>query len=116
MRNKSQFIGRTHELALLNEGYHKSKGQLIVLYGRRRIGKSALVKHFAKDLPFLEIEGLEKESTRVQIKNFSAQLKKQIPNYPLLQNSQFNSWEDLFNFIHHCFPSSTDCVWHRRGN
>jgi AAA+ ATPase superfamily predicted ATPase len=41
------FVGRKNELKLLNHAYRSGKDELIVLYGRRRIGKSSLVKYFA---------------------------------------------------------------------
>lgn len=34
------FIGREAELQFLNDKYEENKGQLIVLYGRRRVGKT----------------------------------------------------------------------------
>ena len=40
------FIGRTHERSLLEERYHSDRSELLVLYGRRRIGKSSLVREF----------------------------------------------------------------------
>ena len=42
------FVGRKNELKLLNDAYRSEKDELVVLYGRRRIGKSGLVKCFAK--------------------------------------------------------------------
>lgn len=42
------FIGRTDELAFLESCYASSKAQLVVLYGRRRVGKTELLAHFAK--------------------------------------------------------------------
>ena len=42
------FVGRKNELKLLNDAYRSEKDELVVLYGRRRIGKNSLVKCFAK--------------------------------------------------------------------
>jgi AAA+ ATPase superfamily predicted ATPase len=42
------FVGRQKELKLLDEAYQSDKGELVVIYGRRRIGKSSLVEQFAK--------------------------------------------------------------------
>ncbi len=44
-----QFIDRERELEFLEEKYRENKAQLIVLYGRRRVGKTELVKQFIKD-------------------------------------------------------------------
>ena len=42
------FIGRKNELKLIEDAYPSEKDELVVLYGRRRIGKSSLVKYFAQ--------------------------------------------------------------------
>lgn len=46
------FIGRLQELGLLEEAYNSDKNCLAVIYGRRRIGKSSLVKQFSLNKPF----------------------------------------------------------------
>ena len=44
----SKFVDRKEEISLLEEEWAKEKGQLIVLYGRRRIGKTRLLLEFTK--------------------------------------------------------------------
>lgn len=44
-----EFIARERELGALNELYGKPGFQMIVIYGRRRVGKSTLIKEFIKD-------------------------------------------------------------------
>lgn len=43
------FVGREQELNTLNKLYYSDKFEFAVIYGRRRIGKTALIKEFAKD-------------------------------------------------------------------
>lgn len=43
------FIGREKELKELNKLYNDDKFQLFVLYGRRRVGKTTLLKEFCKN-------------------------------------------------------------------
>ena len=45
------FIGRETELQFLQDKYEENKGQLIVLYGRRRVGKTETLREFCKDKP-----------------------------------------------------------------
>lgn len=45
------FIGRKHELKTLEEMYHSSKAEFFVLYGRRRVGKTELLKQFSQGKP-----------------------------------------------------------------
>ena len=43
-----RFIGRESELAALNREYERDGG-FVVIYGRRRVGKTTLIKEFLKD-------------------------------------------------------------------
>ena len=43
------FVGRKHELDVLEDTYKKPGFQMTVIYGRRRIGKSRLITEFIKD-------------------------------------------------------------------
>ena len=42
-------IGRGNELEMLNSLYESNKFEYLVMYGRRRIGKTTLLQEFAKD-------------------------------------------------------------------
>ena len=42
------FIGRASELATLNAEYTRESG-FVIVYGRRRVGKTTLIKEFIKD-------------------------------------------------------------------
>lgn len=43
------FVGREKELTSLTEHYQTNKFQFAVIYGRRRIGKTALINKFVQD-------------------------------------------------------------------
>ena len=47
----SQFYCREDELRKLNKRYAGDKFECIVIYGRRRVGKTALINEFCKDKP-----------------------------------------------------------------
>ena len=46
-----QFINRVEELRFLEEHYKSRHSELIIIYGRRRIGKTELIAQFIKDKP-----------------------------------------------------------------
>jgi|GEM_PF-1873084 len=48
-----KFIDGDRELKNLNDCWASKDAQLIVIYGRRRIGKTELIKHFIKDKPHI---------------------------------------------------------------
>ena len=45
----TKFVDRNEELKLLNKNWKKNEAQFIVIYGRRRIGKTELIKQFIKN-------------------------------------------------------------------
>jgi len=93
------FIGRTHELQLLKDKYNTGKSELVVLYGRRRIGKSSLVEKFAegKDF-FFKFEGIEGENTKNQIASFVKIMGKYIDD-SFLGKIDFDSWHTVFDYL-----------------
>lgn len=92
------FVGREKELDLLNDTYDSKKSEIIVVYGRRRIGKSTLIKEFIKQKNNLVLEGIEGKRTADQIKYSTQMLKKQI-NDPVLQSIAFKSWDNFLTYI-----------------
>jgi len=93
------FVGRKHELALLEEAYASDRAELVVLYGRRRIGKSSLVKTFAEGKSaFLEFEAIEGEQGRAQVLHFTESLRRQTGD-PFLQHAAFRTWEHALSYL-----------------
>ena len=93
------FVGRKDELELLDEDYHSNKSELVVIYGRRRIGKSSLVNNFAKNKAFFyTFEAIEEETTHGQLQHFTELLKKQF-NDPILDSVYFKTWEAVFTYL-----------------
>ncbi|MCD7862460.1 MAG: ATP-binding protein [Lachnospiraceae bacterium] len=89
------FIGREAELTFLEEKYTETKGQLIVLYGRRRVGKTETLKEFCKGKPHF-FYSCTQSTDRVQLNRFSKQLLKE--NIPASQYiSAFEDWEAAFH-------------------
>lgn len=64
------FIGRENELATLNKLYNSDKFEFAVIYGRRRVGKTALISKFAKDKDTIFFTGVE-TNAKQNLDNFS---------------------------------------------
>jgi predicted AAA+ superfamily ATPase len=45
------FVGRRNELAALDEEFASARASLAVVYGRRRVGKSTLIREAVKNRP-----------------------------------------------------------------
>ena len=91
------FIGRETELRFLQDKYNEKKAQLIVLYGRRRVGKTETLREFCRDKPHLFFSCTQ-TTDRVQLARFSSQiLREDIPAKQYL--SEFADWEKAFRAI-----------------
>ncbi|MDD6386914.1 ATP-binding protein, partial [Lactobacillus equicursoris] len=53
------FIAREAELASLADMYQSPRFEMAVIYGRRRVGKTSLIKEFIKDRPAIYVQGIE---------------------------------------------------------
>lgn len=92
-----QFVNRTEELASLESEYRRKGGSFVVMYGRRRTGKTTLIRKFIENkhaLYFLADKQLEQQ----QQQQFKEQLAS-FTNDKLLQSLKINHWDQLFNFL-----------------
>ncbi len=92
----TKFIGREEELDTLKGLFKKVSASLVVVKGRRRIGKSRLLEEFARffDASFI-FSGLpptEETSAESQREEFSSQFTKQFKKSPTSKEN----WHDLF--------------------
>ncbi len=89
------FIGRKRELHMLNELFKKKSSSLVVIRGRRRIGKSRLAQEFAKKTPHYVFSGLPPTvgiTAEHQREEFAHQLQREM-KIPL---PRADDWGDLF--------------------
>ena len=88
MLPESMFINRTSELNLLNNIYKKGKAELILLYGRRRFGKTRLLQEFIKDKDSFYFIG---DISADILKTFEQVIKERFV--------KFQNWDDFFDFL-----------------
>lgn len=69
------FIDREDEMALLEERYRQHGFDFIVIYGRRRIGKTELIKNFVKDKPHIYML-CNKAGTSANVSKFKQEVAK----------------------------------------
>ena len=92
-----KFVDRKNEIDFLNQEYAKKESSLIILYGRRRIGKTSLIKEFGKNknmIYFLATEESEAQN-REMLKNIIASNLKN----ELLNSMKVDNWDILFKTI-----------------
>jgi hypothetical protein len=91
----ARFIDREKELEFLNREYGGERSSFVVIYGRRRIGKTALIKRFIEGKPalyFLATEEMERENL-----NALRDLVSDFTGNQLLKRVSDPRWGDLFN-------------------
>jgi AAA+ ATPase superfamily predicted ATPase len=95
MSDSTRFIGRQKEQEQLALLLKKKTASLVVIKGRRRIGKSRLVEEFAKGMTFYHFSGLppeEKTTAQDQRDEFAQSLSTQT-GLPVLP---FQDWHQIF--------------------
>lgn len=91
------FIGRERELQFLNDKYEENRGQLVFLYGRRRVGKTETLREFCKGKPHVFFSCTQ-STDQVQLQKFSKQLlREDIPAKKYV--STFTDWEQALSAI-----------------
>lgn len=89
------FIGREKELEEFNKLYNDDKFQLFVLYGRRRVGKTTLLKEFCKSKKAI-FYSAEQSNEKINLEKFS-ELVFNFYNETTLE--PFSSWENALKYI-----------------
>lgn len=85
------FIGRSEELKFLEDSYNSDRSQLIVLYGRRRVGKTETLRKFCEGKPHVFFSCVECPDEQ-QLAAFSSRvLQTGIPAAKYI--TQFSDWE-----------------------
>jgi len=96
---KKNFIGRTAELQRLQQISVAGHASIIIMYGRRRIGKTELCEQAFKDRNLLKFEGIEGLSQKVQLAHAVNQLAKYVESR-LLVKTVLNNWKDFFELLY----------------
>ncbi len=88
-----KLIGRKRELEDLSWAMQSQRSEFIILYGRRRVGKTFLVRSFFKDCFSFHFVGAHKMKKEVQLENFREALMSYSDNTDI---DHINSWHTAF--------------------
>jgi hypothetical protein len=89
----SNIVGRIAEQNILKEAFENNKSELIALYGRRRIGKTFLIREYYKKNIVFEMTGLFGGNMKDQLENFHKETKRRVKNDELKMP---NTWLEAF--------------------
>src|ERR1700712_4350280 len=87
-------IGREMELGLLHAIAARKTSSFVALYGRRRVGKTFLIRK-AFPLPDFHVTGMANTNTATQLRNFQIALKKY--SSPETKQTATPNWLEAFN-------------------
>ena len=91
------FIGREDELSFLEEKYQSNQGELVVIYGRRRVGKTETIRKFCEGKTHVFYTCVECPDEQ-QLRNFSIRmLQTGMPAANYIKS--FSDWEQAFRSI-----------------
>lgn len=88
------FVNRYEELAFLEKEYKRDGSSLVILYGRRRVGKTALTNKFIENKRAIYFLATEENETQNRTA-FKDIIAEKIGN-ELLMNAKIDSWDMIF--------------------
>jgi AAA+ ATPase superfamily predicted ATPase len=101
--SQGKIIGRLREVELLRELFGSRKSEFIAIYGRRRVGKTYLIKNLIDSLPavFFHVTGLQEGSLKDQLAEFAKQIGAAFYQGPSLipRSGWIAAFEDLTQAI-----------------
>jgi AAA+ ATPase superfamily predicted ATPase len=96
-------VGRETEIKILGRLLQSGEPELLAIYGRRRVGKTFLIKtYYKKNLAF-SCSGQYNGKTREQLTNFITQLNTYFPENKQLLHA--DTWQYAFNRLRSCLES-----------
>lgn len=96
-------IGREEEIEILKSKFASSKSEFVALYGRRRVGKTFLVRSVFDGKLTFRLTGMAQVNLQQQLTNFNDAMQEQYPN-PDLKKAE--NWKEAFRQIGHIVEKS----------
>lgn len=90
------FIGRQRELSALNKLYDSEKFEFAVIYGRRRVGKTALISKFIEDKKSIYFMGVE-SNAKQNLKNLSKSIMEYVGGAEI--DNTFTSFQSAIEYV-----------------
>lgn len=101
---KDLIIGRKAEKELLRDIYYSSKSEFVAVCGRRRVGKTFLIREYYEDVLVFQTAGLAKQPMRQQIKSFYVDLLDQ--GLMVHGESEPKDWIEVFMLLRQVIKQS----------
>ncbi|MEL6863722.1 MAG: ATP-binding protein [Bacteroidota bacterium] len=97
MSIQPRIIGRKEEQAILQRLYDSYKSEFVILYGRRRVGKTFLVNQLFQSKFTFRVTALANTSPKQQLVNFQLAMSKLAPH--MEDQAPPANWFDAFRTL-----------------
>ncbi|MCC6220630.1 MAG: ATP-binding protein [Deltaproteobacteria bacterium] len=98
IRENRTFVGRRREQELLRSIMARNESAMVVVHGRRRVGKTELIEQTFRMRNVLKFEGLEGRTENDQREAVLEQLAEYLEQ-PILRKVKVTSWREIFKLI-----------------
>ena len=90
-------VGREREIEILYEALTSKKSELIAVYGRRRVGKTFLIREVLSKQMVFDVTGLHNGTQQEQLLNFHRQLSQRDKRFA--RRDALGNWQDAFTML-----------------
>lgn len=94
-----KIIGREKECERLEKCMNASTAQLVVVYGRRRVGKTFLINQYFRNSFKFKTTGAFGQSKKIQLRNFSDELNRRSKKKRAIPQDWIQAFNDLRDYI-----------------
>lgn len=110
IKQMKNFVGRRNEWGRLTEIGQAKEPAILIVYGRRRIGKTELLEQVYANRNILKFEGIRGKSQEEQMTHVLWQLSEYI-NEPLISKLKMNTWVEVLKLIYDCVPEGSWTIY-----
>ncbi len=93
--NNLGFIGRKNEYAILEKCYESKQSQLVIVYGRYRVGKTFLINQSFENKFAFKTTGVYQQNKKTQLANFALELSRMDKK----SHNAFEDWPSAFSAL-----------------
>lgn len=90
-----RIIGRKNEISELERLWNSGRSEFVMVYGRRRVGKTFLIREFFHNQFAFQVTGIARGTRQEQLINFDASLMRYGINEPLTHTNWFDAFRSL---------------------
>lgn len=99
-------IGREKEQEILAKALHSDESEMVAVLGRRRVGKTWLIRSVYGEKIRFETTGVQNARLKEQLANFQFQLRSTFG--PSVDNMRIKSWQEAFFALITCMEAAPD--------